>query len=158
MDFQPYIAGLKPADPGPLSRFLPPLEEGVISAWLSHLDLPLSLAARPIRILPSAGSGSRAQRLSCARDREQSRHTFSSGNVCESACPIRIHSRARGSGRGEKRGRTTRRSSTITYISPNAKNVMQKFRRRLFYGAKARIYPTRAFTNVNIAATLANAL
>jgi hypothetical protein len=35
MDFQPYIPGMKPADPGPLSRFLPPLEEGVISAWLS---------------------------------------------------------------------------------------------------------------------------
>ena len=26
---------MKPADPGPLSRFLPPLEEGVISGWLS---------------------------------------------------------------------------------------------------------------------------
>ena len=36
MDFQPYIPGLKPADPGPLSRFLPALEEGVISAWLSQ--------------------------------------------------------------------------------------------------------------------------
>lgn len=32
----PYIPGLKPADPGPLSRFLPALEEGTISAWLSH--------------------------------------------------------------------------------------------------------------------------
>lgn len=38
MDFQPYIPGLNPADPGPLSRFLPALEEGVISAWLSHLN------------------------------------------------------------------------------------------------------------------------
>lgn len=36
MDAQPYIPGLKPADPGPLSRFLPALEEGVISAWLSQ--------------------------------------------------------------------------------------------------------------------------
>jgi hypothetical protein len=36
MDFQAYIPGLQPADPGPLSRFLPALEEGVISAWLSH--------------------------------------------------------------------------------------------------------------------------
>lgn len=36
MDQQPYIPGLSPADPGPLSRFTPPLEEGVISAWLSH--------------------------------------------------------------------------------------------------------------------------
>ena len=25
---------MSPADPGPLSRFIPPLEEGVISAWL----------------------------------------------------------------------------------------------------------------------------
>ncbi|HUI87178.1 MAG TPA: hypothetical protein VLX61_00505 [Anaerolineales bacterium] len=35
MDAQPYILGLKAADPGPLSRFIPPLEEGTISAWLS---------------------------------------------------------------------------------------------------------------------------
>jgi len=39
MDFQPYIPGLKPADPGPLSRFLPAFEEGVISAWLSQRPL-----------------------------------------------------------------------------------------------------------------------
>ncbi|MEK6751081.1 MAG: hypothetical protein AABZ00_02350 [Chloroflexota bacterium] len=36
MEHQPYIPGFKPADSGPLSRFLPALEEGVISAWLSH--------------------------------------------------------------------------------------------------------------------------
>lgn len=36
MDYQPYIPGLSPADAGPLSRFTPPLEEGVVSAWLSH--------------------------------------------------------------------------------------------------------------------------
>ena len=36
MDAQPYIPGLSPAEPGPFSRFLPPLEEGVFSAWLSH--------------------------------------------------------------------------------------------------------------------------
>jgi len=35
MDHQPYITGTKPADPGPLSRFTPPLEEGTISHWLS---------------------------------------------------------------------------------------------------------------------------
>ncbi len=34
MDHQSYIPGLSPADPGPLSRFIPPLEEGVIYAWL----------------------------------------------------------------------------------------------------------------------------
>ncbi len=34
MDHQPYIPGMSPADAGPLSRFTPPLEEGVISRWL----------------------------------------------------------------------------------------------------------------------------
>src|SRR5258706_1988271 len=34
MEYQPYIPGMSPADPGPLSRFIPPLEEGVISTWL----------------------------------------------------------------------------------------------------------------------------
>ncbi len=36
MESLPYIPGLKPADPGPLSRFLPALEEGVISTWLAQ--------------------------------------------------------------------------------------------------------------------------
>ncbi len=52
MDFQPYIPGLKPADSGPLSRFLPPLEEGVISAWLSHLNLPGSWLLDPFGFSP----------------------------------------------------------------------------------------------------------
>ena len=39
MEYQSYIPGFKHADSGPLSRFLPPLEEGVISAWLSHQTL-----------------------------------------------------------------------------------------------------------------------
>ncbi len=34
MDHQPYIPGMSPADPGPLSRFTPPLEQGVVSTWL----------------------------------------------------------------------------------------------------------------------------
>ena len=34
MDLQPYIPGLNPVEPGPLARFTPPLEDGVISAWL----------------------------------------------------------------------------------------------------------------------------
>jgi hypothetical protein len=36
MESLSYISGLKPADPGPLSRFIPPLEEGTISTWLSR--------------------------------------------------------------------------------------------------------------------------
>lgn len=31
----PYIPGTNPANPGPLARFLPPLEEGTVSAWLA---------------------------------------------------------------------------------------------------------------------------
>ncbi len=34
MESLPYIPGLEAAEPGPLSRFLPPLEEGTVSAWL----------------------------------------------------------------------------------------------------------------------------
>ena len=36
MEAQSYIPGLKAAEPGPLSRFIPPLEEGTISTWLSQ--------------------------------------------------------------------------------------------------------------------------
>ena len=39
MEFKPYIPGFNPADSGPLARFLPALEDGVISAWLSHQTL-----------------------------------------------------------------------------------------------------------------------
>ncbi len=34
MESLAYIPGLKAAEPGPLSRFLPPLEDGTVSAWL----------------------------------------------------------------------------------------------------------------------------
>ena len=36
---QPYIPGFQPADIGPLARFLPALEYGVISAWLARQPL-----------------------------------------------------------------------------------------------------------------------
>ncbi len=52
MDFKPYIPGLKPADLGPLSRFLPALEEGVISAWLSQLDKPSAWLLDPFGFSP----------------------------------------------------------------------------------------------------------
>jgi len=39
MDHKPYIPGFKPADVGPLSRFLPALEDGTISGWLSRQTL-----------------------------------------------------------------------------------------------------------------------
>ncbi len=39
MNYQPYIPGFKPADAGPLARFLPALEDGVISGWLSRQTL-----------------------------------------------------------------------------------------------------------------------
>ncbi len=40
MESLPYIPGLQPADPGPLSRFIPPLEEGVASTWLLRHAAP----------------------------------------------------------------------------------------------------------------------
>ena len=36
MEGLPYIPGLEPADPGPLSRFLPALEQGTVSTWLAQ--------------------------------------------------------------------------------------------------------------------------
>ncbi|HNC07412.1 MAG TPA: hypothetical protein PLX14_01825 [Anaerolineales bacterium] len=39
MNPAPYIPGFKPADSGPLSRFLPALEDGVISGWLAPQTL-----------------------------------------------------------------------------------------------------------------------
>lgn len=44
MNPQPYIPGFKPAEAGPLSRFLPALEDGVISGWLAHLASPFDTA------------------------------------------------------------------------------------------------------------------
>ncbi|MCE9645816.1 MAG: hypothetical protein K8S20_07440 [Chloroflexi bacterium] len=52
MNPQAYIPGLKPADSGPLSRFLPPLEEGVVSAWLSHLNRPSAWLLDPFGFSP----------------------------------------------------------------------------------------------------------
>lgn len=36
MESLPYIPGLQPAEPGPLSRFLPALEQGTVSTWLAQ--------------------------------------------------------------------------------------------------------------------------
>ncbi|NOT05913.1 MAG: hypothetical protein HOP27_15065 [Anaerolineales bacterium] len=52
MDFQPYISGYNRADSGPLSRFLPPLEEGVISAWLSNQTITGSWLLDPFGFSP----------------------------------------------------------------------------------------------------------
>jgi len=52
MEAQPYIPGLKAADPGPLSRFIPPLEEGTISTWLSHHVPPGSWLIDPFGFAP----------------------------------------------------------------------------------------------------------
>ncbi len=52
MDSQPYISGFRPADSGPLSRFLPALEDGVVSAWLTHLDKPSGWLLDPFGFSP----------------------------------------------------------------------------------------------------------
>ena len=64
MDLHPYIPGMLPAEPGPLARFTPPLEEGVISAWLpanapasSWVLDPFGFSAR--LVLEAARSGYR---------------------------------------------------------------------------------------------------
>ncbi len=52
MNPQPYIPGMRPAEPGPLARFTPPLEEGVISAWLPAHVPPGSWVLDPFGFSP----------------------------------------------------------------------------------------------------------
>jgi len=52
MDSQPYISGFRPADSDPLSRFLPALDDGVISAWLAHLNRPSAWLLDPFGFSP----------------------------------------------------------------------------------------------------------
>ena len=52
MDASPYIPGLRPADPGPLSRFTPPLEEGVVAAWLAPHSGPSAWLLDPFGFAP----------------------------------------------------------------------------------------------------------
>ncbi|MCJ7433283.1 MAG: hypothetical protein MUO77_07320, partial [Anaerolineales bacterium] len=52
LDSQSYIPGLQSADPGPLSRFIPALEEGVVSAWLPHHAKPSTWLLDPFGFSP----------------------------------------------------------------------------------------------------------
>jgi len=52
MESLSYIPGLKPADPGPLSRFIPPLEEGAVSTWLSQHAAPSAWVLDPFGFSP----------------------------------------------------------------------------------------------------------
>jgi hypothetical protein len=52
MNFQPYIPGMRPVEPGPLARFTPPLEEGVISVWLPAQAQPGSWVLDPFGFSP----------------------------------------------------------------------------------------------------------
>ena len=52
MDHQPYIPGMSPAEAGPLARFTPPLEEGVISRWLPLHAPPGSWLLDPFGFSP----------------------------------------------------------------------------------------------------------
>ena len=52
MDTFSLIPGLRPEDPGPLARFLPPLEDGVISAWLKENIEPGSWLLDPFGSAP----------------------------------------------------------------------------------------------------------
>lgn len=52
MQPQPYLPGTKPADPGPLSRFMPPLEEGVVSRWLPLHTAPGAWLLDPFGFSP----------------------------------------------------------------------------------------------------------
>jgi len=52
MDTFSLIPGTKPNNPGPLARFLPPLEDGVVSAWLAENITPGSWLLDPFGSAP----------------------------------------------------------------------------------------------------------
>lgn len=52
MESLSYIPGMQPAEPGPLSRFLPALEEGVISTWVAHHSPPPAWLLDPFGFAP----------------------------------------------------------------------------------------------------------
>jgi hypothetical protein len=52
MDTFSLIPGTRPDNPGPLARFLPPLEDGVISAWLGENVAPGSWVLDPFGSAP----------------------------------------------------------------------------------------------------------
>jgi hypothetical protein len=52
MDPLPYISGTSPANPGPLARFLPPLEEGTVAAWLGRHAEPGDWVLDPFGFSP----------------------------------------------------------------------------------------------------------
>jgi hypothetical protein len=52
MEGMPYIAGVGAEAPGPLSRFLPPLEHGTIAAWLPQHAEPSSWLLDPFGFSP----------------------------------------------------------------------------------------------------------
>src|SRR5512144_3211586 len=64
MDALPYLPGVRPANSGPLSRFLPLLEEGTAAAWLGPRIPPGSwildpFASSPRLVLEAARAGYR---------------------------------------------------------------------------------------------------
>lgn len=52
MQALPYIPGTTPANPGPLSRFLPPLEEGSLATWLAGQIQPGAWLLDPFGVSP----------------------------------------------------------------------------------------------------------
>ncbi len=52
MEGVPYIPGFKADEPGPLSRFLPPLEQGTVAAWLVQHARPSSWLLDPFGFSP----------------------------------------------------------------------------------------------------------
>jgi hypothetical protein len=48
----PYTSGTKSINPGPLARFLPPLEEGTVAAWLARHARPGDWVLDPFGFSP----------------------------------------------------------------------------------------------------------
>ncbi len=52
MEGMPFVPGFRSATPGPLARFLPPLEQGTVAAWLQRHVAPSSWVLDPFGFSP----------------------------------------------------------------------------------------------------------
>ena len=141
MEAQPYIPGLKAADPGPLSRFIPPLEEGTISTWLSRHVPPGSWLIDPFGFAPRVAiEAARAgYRVLVTVNNPVTRFLIGDGG--EPSRRIGLQGCACGSRRLEKRRRAAGNSFAITLCYEHVKNADTKFWRNSFIWRKGESEP-----------------
>ena len=156
LDHQPYIPGTMPVEPGPLSRFTPPLEEGTISRWLP-LHAPVGswvldpFGFSPRLVLEAARAG---YRVLVMVNNPITRFLLE----MSADPPNEADFRPRWpSWRLPKKGMKDLAPTCNRSITLHAKNADSRSRQSRSYGAKVKACRTRAYIPVHTAEIPANA-